>query len=135
MQLARCSVWTSASRREASRHGARLRYPRGVRAGERLRQGEVSAGRYRIIRPIGAGGMGAVYEAEQLTLGRSVALKVLFDDDDRALARFEQEARALARISHPNVVGVIEFHRGDADRALLVMELLEGESLATALRR
>jgi serine/threonine protein kinase len=100
-----------------------------------LRPGEVVAGRYRIIRPIGAGGMGAVYEAEQLTLGRTVALKVLFDDDDRALARFEQEARSLARISHPNVVGVYEFHRADADRALLVMELLDGEPLSAVLRR
>jgi eukaryotic-like serine/threonine-protein kinase len=102
-----------------------------------MQAGDVVADRYRIIRPIGAGGMGAVYEAEQLTLGRHVALKVLFDDDERALARFEQEARALARVSHPNVVGVIEFHRAGAagGEALLVLELLDGEPLSATLKR
>ena len=96
--------------------------------------GTVLAGRYRVIRPIGAGGMGEVYEAEQTSLGRRVAVKVLFDDDAKALARFEQEARAMARLRHPHVVNIIDFHV-DGDRPLLVMDLLEGESLLTLLVR
>jgi serine/threonine protein kinase len=64
---------------------------------DELHPGDIIAGRYRIVRPIGAGGMGAVYEAEQLTLGRRVALKVLFENDERALARFEQEGRGASR--------------------------------------
>jgi serine/threonine-protein kinase len=98
-----------------------------------LAAGTTLAGRYRVIRPIGAGGMGEVYEAEQISLGRKVALKVLFDDEEKALARFDHEARAMAKLAHPNVVSVIDFHR-DAERPLLVMELLEGSSLQGVLR-
>lgn len=96
--------------------------------------GTMLAGRYRVLRPIGQGGMGEVYEAEQISLGRRVAVKVLFDDDEKALARFDHEAKAMARLAHPHVVTVIDFHR-DAERPLLVMELLEGESLHHALER
>jgi eukaryotic-like serine/threonine-protein kinase len=99
-----------------------------------IRAGTMLAGRYRVIRPIGAGGMGEVYEAEQVSLGRRVAVKVLFDDEEKALARFDHEARAMAKLAHPHVVAVIDFHR-DAERPLLVMELLEGESLHRVLER
>ena len=68
-------------------------------------------GDYRIIRRIGQGGMGVVYEAEQESLGRRVALKVLsrrWSTSDRALARFQREAQAAARMHHTNIVPVFD---------------------------
>ena len=122
--------------REAGRHVRTLAlFSRGM-TGEALRPGDEIAGRYRIVRPIGAGGMGAVYEAEQIALARKVALKLVLDEDPRALARFEQEGRALARIDHPNVVRVIDYvAAGETNRAVLVMDLLQGESLLARIRR
>ena len=64
-------------------------------------------GNYRILGEIGRGGMGVVYEAEHVTLGRTVALKVLprrFTDDERALARFRREGQTIARLHHTNIV-------------------------------
>lgn len=99
--------------------------------------GQVLKRRYQITRLLGQGGMGAVFEAVQLDLGRRVAIKVLFQQHDReSLSRFRQEALAAASIHHPNVVAVTDFDAGDADGPpFIVMELLQGISLAAALLR
>jgi serine/threonine protein kinase len=88
-------------------------------------------GPYRIVSPLGAGGMGEVYRARDERLGRDVAVKVLpktvADDPDR-LARFEREARALAALSHPNILAIFDFGR-EGGVTYAVTELLEGETL------
>ncbi len=98
-------------------------------------------GPYEVVAPVGAGGMGEVYQARDTRLGRSVAVKVLPSDlasDPDRRKRFEREARAVAALSHPNIctifdVGREEMPSGPVD--YLVMELLEGETLAQRLRR
>src|SRR5436305_10048928 len=90
-----------------------------------------------IVSRLGAGGMGEVYRARDTTLGREVAIKVLSgfsSADPERLARFEQEARAAAALSHANILAV--YHMGTAEGVpYLVSELLEGETLREALRR
>src|SRR5262245_33658100 len=93
-------------------------------------------GPYKIVRPLGEGGMGAVYEAEDARLGRRVALKTLLpaSADPGARDRLWREARAGASVNHPNVCQVYDV--GEADGELYVaMELLEGEPLSTRLAR
>ena len=92
---------------------------------------------YRLAEKIGVGGMGEVWRAQDTTLERDVAIKVLpgeLGDDPARQARFEREARALASLQHPNVASIYGFERS-GDRAFLVMELVEGEDLAERLRR
>jgi TolB-like protein/Flp pilus assembly protein TadD len=94
-------------------------------------------GHFRIEGPLGAGGMGEVYRARDTRLDREVAIKVLPEAvarDPARLARFEREARALAQLSHPNILAVHEFgHEGDV--AFVVTELLRGETLRQRLAR
>jgi TolB-like protein/Flp pilus assembly protein TadD len=93
-------------------------------------------GPYEIVCLIGAGGMGEVYRARDPRLGRDVAVKVLPESmagDPARLHRFEQEARAVAALSHPNIVAI--FDVGTGDQPYLVTELLEGETLRTMLGR
>ena len=88
-------------------------------------------GPYEIVAPIGAGGMGEVYRAKDMRLGRDVAIKVLpegFARDADRLRRFEQEARAVAALNHPNILAIHDI--GEFNGApFLVSELLEGHSL------
>ena len=101
----------------------------------------VRLGAFEIIGPLGSGGMGDVYRARDTRLDREVAIKVLsheLADDPRSRDRFEREARAVSRLTHPHIctlydVGVIQVESGDAQ--FLIMELLDGETLADRLRR
>jgi len=94
-------------------------------------------GPYEIVSLIGAGGMGEVYRARDERLGRDVAIKILpasFAADPDRLRRFEQEARAIAALNHPNILGVHDIGEYDGTR-FMVCELLEGESLHAILAR
>ena len=88
-------------------------------------------GPYRIVSPLGAGGMGEVYRAHDSKLGRDVAIKTLaaeFARDPERLARFRREARTLASLNHPNIAAIYGVEEsGDVD--CLVLELVEGETL------
>ncbi|HQT95059.1 MAG TPA: serine/threonine-protein kinase [Thermoanaerobaculaceae bacterium] len=92
-------------------------------------------GPYEVLDVLGAGGMGEVYRAHDAKLGRDVAIKVLPSDlaaNPDALARFEREARAVAQLSHPNILAIYDFGK-DGEIAYAVMELLEGETLRARL--
>ena len=91
-------------------------------------------GPYEIVSAIGAGGMGEIYRARDPRLGRDVAIKVLppsFAADADRLRRFEQEARAVAALNHPNILTVHEI--GAADGPYIVSELLDGRTLRATL--
>ncbi len=93
-------------------------------------------GPYEILAPLGAGGMGEVYRARDVRLGREVAVKVLPDHlarDPDSLARFEREARAVAALAHPNILDIHDFGN-EAGVEYLVTELLEGETLRQRLK-
>jgi serine/threonine protein kinase len=96
-------------------------------------------GNYRIIEPLGEGGMGTVFRAEHVVLGRPYALKVLrsrvVEKDATAAQRFLREARAASRVRHPNIVDVFDFGHLADGRPYFVMELLEGESLTDRVAR
>src|SRR5215831_12421003 len=92
-------------------------------------------GPYEILAPLGAGGMGEVYRAKDLRLGREIALKVLpaeMSASPERLARFEREARTVAGLNHPNIV-VLHSVEDQGDVRFLTMELVEGQSLDHAL--
>lgn len=96
------------------------------------------AGRYRLERRLGQGGMGVVYGATDMTIRRPVAIKLILPDpgvDDEVVERFMREARNTARLQHPSIIEVYDLGRGDAGELFFVMELLEGESLSTILKR
>jgi eukaryotic-like serine/threonine-protein kinase len=100
------------------------------------RIGTVIDGRYRITGLLAMGGMGAVYEAEHKTLGKSVALKVIlpeFAGNGEVRARFEREAMASSKLHHPNVVGSLDFGSLDDGCAYLVMERVPGYALSEML--
>lgn len=93
-------------------------------------------GAYRIVRLLGEGGMGAVYEARQEPLDRRVALKTLHADhakNQESIARFFNEAKVLSRLEHPSIVQVSDFGNAADGTAYLVMEYLRGQSLASRL--
>src|SRR5450755_4506402 len=91
-------------------------------------------GPYEIVAPAGIGGMGEVYRARDSRLNRDVAIKVLREDGASGdlRSRFEREARAVAALSHPNIIAVYDFGI-EAGQQYIVSELLEGESLRSLL--
>jgi serine/threonine protein kinase len=102
-----------------------------------LRARAVAEGRYRLERPLGHGGMATVYLGRDSELDRPVAVKVLAEDlagDDAFRKRFIREARLAARLSHPNVVSVYDAGEEADGRPYIVMEHVEGETLADLLR-
>jgi serine/threonine protein kinase len=105
------------------------------RAGERLehsgeRPGRLLGGRYRLIRPIGSGGMGAVYAAIDERLGGEVALKLLrARASPSLLERFRREARLTATLGNPHIVRITDFHENPGEPPFIVMERIDGMSL------
>ena len=100
--------------------------------------GSTLGGRYEILRRIGEGGMGAVYEARHTVIGRKVAIKVLLErllEKRELVRRLLQEARMASSIGHENIVDVLDFGSTDDGRAFVAMEYLDGESLASLLNR
>jgi serine/threonine protein kinase len=102
----------------------------GLRRGRRL-------GTYQILSPLGQGGMGEVYRAKDLKLGREVAIKLLperFTADPDRLSRFRREARVLAALNHPRVGAIYDLEEADQS-IFLVLEFVEGETLAHRISR
>jgi hypothetical protein len=110
----------------------------GANLGLTLPIERVIDGKYRLERRIGAGGMGAVYEATDLRLDRTVAVKVMTGrlfGNHAALRRFEREARAVARLQHNNIVAIHDFGSLRGDGAYLVMQRIDGKSWRMELKR
>ena len=100
--------------------------------------GATLGGRYRIVRRIGEGGMGIVYEALHVVIEKRVALKVLRDDFSgrtEVVERFRQEAKSASRIGHQHIVDISDFGETPGGQSYFVMEYLEGEDLANVLAR
>ena len=99
--------------------------------------GQIIAGRYRVLGKLGGGGMANVYLAEDTTLGRRVAIKMLhrrFVEDPKFVERFRREAKAAAGLTHPNIVGVYDWGQAGAQN-YIAMEYVEGETLKDLIRR
>ena len=100
--------------------------------------GTVIADRYRIVSKIGEGGMGQVYLAEHVRMGRKCAVKMISPEmarTDAAIARFNREAANASQINHPNVAQVYDFGEGPGGALYLAMEYVEGETLSAMVRR
>jgi len=111
--------------------------PSAAAAAPPTAEGRLIAGRYRVERRLGGGGMAEVFLARDATLGRLVAVKVLrerFADDEQFVERFHREARAAAALNHPNVV-VIHDRGGSADSLYIVMEYVPGETVKELVQR
>src|SRR5262249_17444045 len=94
-------------------------------------------GPFKIVAPLGAGGMGEVYRARDSRLGRDVAIKALpaaLAQNAEHIARFEREAKLLASLNHPNIGAIYGLEEAGGER-FLVLELVEGETLAAHLER
>src|SRR5215831_14677539 len=115
----------------------------GSLLGTSLRAGIVLAGRYRIVQPLGAGGMGEVYEAFDLSLNEPVALKTVratIADNPRAVELLKSEVQLARRVTHPNVCRIFDFGVDATESAreptpFLTMELLRGTTLARAIQK
>jgi serine/threonine protein kinase len=128
-----CGTEYLTSDRFCPRDGSPLR----PKAGDDPLIGRVIADRYLMLARLGEGGMGRVYLAEHVKMGRQCAIKVMnpsLVNDTESVTRFAREASNAARILHPNVAAVFDY--GDADKIVyLVMEFVDGESLSTILKR
>jgi predicted Ser/Thr protein kinase len=99
--------------------------------------GKLIKGRYKVLKKLGEGGMGTVYLAEQMSIGRKVALKLLqgnYATDDEFIARFRREARLAASLNHPNIVTVYDFDQSDDESLFIAMEYLDGGKLSDIIR-
>lgn len=119
-----------------------LATPHGDEAGHQLAPGDLLAGRFQIIRSVGQGGMGDVFEADDLTLHTRVALKTIRPDlasSPAMLARLRREVLLARRVSHRNICRIFDFHEatlaGETRLAFISMEFLDGETLAARLLR
>src|SRR5256885_14994209 len=94
-------------------------------------------GRYEIISPLGAGGMGEVYLAHDKQLNRRVAVKfpTVKADEHHAYARFIREARAVSTLSHPHIATIYDYGETSEGQPFIVMELIKGESLSDLLHK
>jgi serine/threonine protein kinase len=100
--------------------------------------GKEIAGRYRIIKKLGEGGMGAVYRGEQISLKRAVAVKLLkpeLGSHQTILQRFNAEAHAVAKLSHPNTVNIYDFGQDTDGSLFIAMEFIEGRSLREVIQK
>ena len=120
----------------SSRKGLVRRLLDGLRGPGEASSGTIPArlGRYRILHRLGQGGMGTVFAAEDESLGRQVAVKIITEPDESARKRFRREARAAAGVNHPNVCQVYEIAE-DGGQLFLAMELLSGEPLSDRIAR
>lgn len=103
-----------------------------------IEAGQVIDGKYRVVKLLGQGGMGAVYLAEHMIIGKRVALKVLLGSvagNETAVARFEREAQAAARIGNDHILEIFDFGSLSDGARYMVCEFLEGETLASRLTR
>ena len=99
--------------------------------------GKTIRGKYRILKKLGAGGMGAVYLAEHLSISRKVALKVLqreFAMNDEFIKRFHQEARLAASLNHRHVITIHDFDQTDDGNLFIAMEYVEGHNLKSIIQ-
>ena len=126
------SLFGSGGRRRASKSSSRKRARRREEHTPlEVVPGRTTLGAYRVLEKIGAGGMGTVYLAKDVRLGRRVALKVLpaqFARDEELVRRFEQEARAVAALNHPNILTLHEIGE-EGGRLFIVTEYVEGSTL------
>jgi tRNA A-37 threonylcarbamoyl transferase component Bud32 len=100
--------------------------------------GREIAGRYRMLAKLGEGGMGTVFRAEQISLKRTVAVKLLRPDvlgNQMLLRRFNAEAEAVAKLNHPNTVNIYDFGQDTDGTLFIAMELIEGRSLRAVIQR
>jgi len=121
--------------------GGKSRSSRGGGGGTNFSEGDLVAGRYRVIRFLARGGMGEVYEVDDEELGDRVALKTILPEiaeDQRALERFRREILLARRVTHPNVSRIFDIGKHETDEgeiSFLTMELLEGETLRQRMER
>src|SRR5207302_905970 len=123
--------------RESRCAGWPLKYNQAVADAAADRSGALVGGKYRLVRLLGRGGMGAVYEAENTWTRRRVATKVLrpeYARDRVSLRRFLQEAQAASQLAHPNIIDVLDLGIESSDGSVyMVQELLQGEDLRSRL--
>jgi serine/threonine-protein kinase len=138
MQCPKCSTQNEEGKKFCTNCGAALEG--GSEPGPDVMIGQTLGGKYKVIRLLGEGGMGAVYEGEQQlgTTKRKVAVKTLhphLSRDAKVKARFEREVGTIAELEHPNTIQVYDFGTSDAGILYIVMEFLQGKSLADLLEK
>ncbi|HET9624022.1 MAG TPA: protein kinase, partial [Kofleriaceae bacterium] len=145
MKCAKCGAPDQGSGRFCGVCGAAVSLTEPARSSEAGGVGEPAsmigreiAGRYRMLAKLGEGGMGAVYRAEQISLKRTVAVKLLRPDvlgNQLVLRRFNAEAEAVAKLSHPNTVNIYDFGQDSDGTLFIAMEYIEGRSLRSVVHR